>query len=116
MNKTFLRKIMDLLLDQKSEILKQAAREVDIDTEGDEIDEIQGNMLIEMTNQLNTRNTAKLSQIEAALKRVEDGTYGKCQDCEEAIAEKRLLHNPHFQTCVVCAEEREREEKQRKRF
>lgn len=116
MNKTFLRKIWCLLHDQKSEILKQSARPIDIDTEGDEIDEIQGIMLIEMTNQLNTRNTAKLSQIEAALKRVEDGTYGKCQDCEEAIAEKRLLHNPHFQTCVVCAEEREREEKQRKRF
>ena len=116
MNKTFLRKIMDLLLDQKNEILKQAAREVDVDTEGDEIDEIQGNMLIEMTNQLNIRNSAKLSQIEAALKRIEEDKYGKCQDCDDPIPEKRLLSNPYFQTCVTCAEEREREEKQRKRF
>jgi RNA polymerase-binding transcription factor len=116
MNKTFLQKITDLLLDQKSEILKQAAREINIDTEGDEIDEIQGNMLIEMTNQLNIRNSAKLTQIEAALKRIEDGTYGKCLECDEAIPEKRLLSNPHFQSCVTCVEEREREEKQRKRF
>ena len=116
MNKTFLAKIKNLLLEQKSELIKQAAQEVVIDTEGDETDEIQGNILLGITKQLNTRNSAKLAQIEAALKRVEDKTYGLCQDCEEPIPEKRLLHNPHFQTCVACAETREAEEKQRKRF
>jgi DnaK suppressor protein len=116
MNKAFLAKVKGLLLAEKADILKQVEREVDVDTEGDETDEIQGNMLIEMTNQLNTRNSAKLAQIEAALKRIEDKTYGKCLDCEENIPEKRLLHNPHFQTCVSCAEERENEEKTRKRF
>lgn len=116
MNKAFLTKVKELLLAEKREVLKQVDREVDIDTDGDETDEIQGNLLIELTNQLNSRNTAKLAQIEAALKRVEDKTYGKCQDCDEDIPEKRLLNNPHFQTCVSCAEEREAEEKQRKRF
>ena len=116
MNKTFLRKIWCLLHDQKSEILKQSARPIDIDTEGDEIDEVQGNMLIEMTNQINTRNSIKLAQIEAAFNRIDDHSYGVCLECGEAIAEKRLLHNPHFQTCVTCAEKREREAKQRKRL
>lgn len=116
MNKAFLTKVKELLLAEKREVLKQVDREVDIDTDGDETDEIQGNLLIKLTNQLNSRNTTKLAQIEAALKRVEDKTYGKCQDCDEDIPEKRLLNNPHFQTCVSCAEEREAEEKQRKRF
>lgn len=116
MNKTFLAKVKDLLLAEKRAVLGQVERDVDVDTEGDETDEIQGNLLIELTNQLNSRNAAKLAQIEAALKRVEDKTYGKCQDCDELIPEKRLLNNPHFQTCVSCAEEREAEEKQRKRF
>ncbi len=117
MNKTFLKKMKDLLLDQKKELLKQAVgQQIEIDTEGDETDEIQANILIELTNQLNSRNSEKLQQIESALKRIEDKTYGLCQDCEEAIPEKRLLSNPHFQTCVTCAEEREAEEKQRKRF
>lgn len=115
MNRSFLNRMKKLLLAQKHDLLKQAGQDVDIDTDGDETDEIQGNMLIEMTNQLNTRNSAKLAQIEAALKKIEDGSYGLCQDCEEPIAEKRLLHNPYFQTCVSCAEEREAEEK-RKRF
>lgn len=116
MKKAFLTKIKDLLLEQKNEILKQVEQEVVVDTDGDETDEIQGNMLIEMNNQLNTRNSAKLKQIEEALRRITDNTYGLCQDCEEPIPEKRLLHNPHFQTCVPCAEAREAEEKQRKRF
>lgn len=116
MNKTFTQKMKNLLLAEKQEILKKTAdQEADVDTEGDETDEIQANMLIEMSNQLNTRNQAKLVQIDAALKRIEDKTYGICQDCEDPIPEKRLLMNPYFQTCVSCAEEREAEEKQRKR-
>lgn len=103
------------LLAEKRGLLNQTTREVDIDTEGDEIDEIQGNMLIEMQNQLSSRNSIKLAQIEAALKKIDNHTYGLCQDCEDPIPEKRLLANPYFQTCVSCAEEREIEEKQRKR-
>lgn len=117
MNKAFLNKVRAMLLEEKEQLIKQATgQEVDIDTEGDETDEIQGNMLTDMINQLNSRNSARLALIEAALKRIDDGSYGKCQDCEESIPEKRLLANPHFQTCVSCAEEREAEEKQRKRF
>lgn len=113
MTKTFLAKMKALLLSQRQELLKQAGQEVTVDTEGDETDEIQGNMLAEMANQLNTRNAAKLNQIQAALKRLEDKTYGLCLDCEEAIPDKRLLANPYAQLCVSCAEDRENEEKRK---
>ena len=119
MNKNFLKDMKDNLLSQKKEIAAQAARDIDVDTEGDETDEIQGNMLIQLHNQLNIRNSSKLAKIEAALLRINDKTYGLCEDCGESIPEKRLLLNPYFQTCVSCAEEREIQEiqeKQRKRF
>jgi DnaK suppressor protein len=116
MNKTFLTKMKAQLLEQKQEILKQIEQEVSVDTEGDETDEIQANILIELNNQLTSRNSAKLSQIEAALKRIDEKTYGLCTDCEEPIPEKRLLANPYSLTCVSCAEDREAEEKQRKGF
>ncbi len=116
MNKTFIKKVKDLLLAQKKEILAQSVTRVEVDTDGDETDEIQANILIGLNNQLNSRNLEKLNQIDSALKKIEDGTYGLCQDCEDPINEKRLLSNPHFQTCIACAEEREAEEKQRKRF
>jgi len=115
MNKTFLAKMKKQLLAQKDELLKKVVNEIDVDTDGDETDEIQANLLIQVTNQLNIRNAAKLTQIDSALQRIEDKKYGTCVDCEEAIAEKRLLSNPCFLTCIVCAEERENEEKQRKK-
>jgi DnaK suppressor protein len=72
--------------------------------------------MIDLYNRLSTRNQNKLLQIDAALKRVSDNTYGLCQDCEENIPEKRLLSNPYFLTCVACAEERESEDKQRRKI
>lgn len=116
LNKTFLKKTKEKLLIQKDELLGKTARQHDIDTDGDETDEIQGNILIDIQNQLTTRNNTKLLQIEDALKRIEDRSYGVCQDCSESIPEKRLLVNPYFLTCVSCAEEREAEDKQRRRF
>lgn len=114
-SKKFFTKMKESLLLQKKEIASAVYQPRDIDTDGDETDSIQANMLIELGNQLNTRNSAKISQINGALQRIEDQTYGLCEECGEQIPEKRLLANPHFLTCVSCAEEREAEEKQRKR-
>lgn len=117
LNKSFMKKMKESLLLQKQELLAKSTlvQEQDIDTDGDEIDEIQGNMLIELNNKLNSRNNVKLIQIDDALSRLDNNTYGICEDCEEGIPEKRLLANPYFLICVSCAEDREAEEKQRKR-
>ncbi len=116
LSKTFLKKTKEKLLLQREELIGKSVQKHDIDTEGDETDEIQANILIDLQNQLQTRNSTKLSQIEDALKRIEDKSYGICIDCDEHIPEKRLLANPYFLTCIACAEEREAESKQRKRF
>lgn len=117
LKRTFIKKIEQSLVEQKRKLITKTSEEqnVEIDTDGDEFDEIQGNLLIEMRNQLNTRNAQKILQIDEALKRIEDMTYGLCQDCGEDIPEKRLMFNPYVATCVDCAEDRELEEKQRKR-
>lgn len=115
-SKTFLKKIKEQLLSQRLELEDKSIQRPDIDTDGDETDEIQGNIMIDLHNQLNTRNQVKLNQIDAALKRCSENTYGMCQDCDEKIPEKRLLANPYFLICVACAEEREAEEKQRKKI
>lgn len=114
LKKTFIRKIKEQLLTQRKELTNKSIRSngIDIiDIDGDETDEIQGNMLIELNNQLYTRNNSKLSQIDSALQRIEEKTYGLCEDCGEDIPDKRLLINPHFLTCVSCAEGREENKK-----
>lgn len=42
--------------------------------------------------------------INKALKAIEDGTYGKCFDCGNPIAEKRLLLYPNATRCITCQE------------
>jgi RNA polymerase-binding protein DksA len=44
-----------------------------------------------------------LAEVDAALERVEDGTYGVCESCGEAIAPARLEARPVARTCIRCA-------------
>ncbi|HEY7017192.1 MAG TPA: TraR/DksA C4-type zinc finger protein [Gaiellaceae bacterium] len=43
-----------------------------------------------------------LSEIDAALKRIEDGTYGTCVNCGEPIAQERLEALPWATLCIDC--------------
>ncbi len=58
------------------------------------------------------RELLKLRRIDMALEKVEDGTYGHCEDCDEEIGMKRLENQPWAELCIVHAEEKEREESQ----
>jgi DnaK suppressor protein len=52
------------------------------------------------------RAAAMLKRIEAALRRMEEGDYGFCLDCDEAINPRRLEYDPATPLCVTCAEKR----------
>lgn len=47
--------------------------------------------------------TAEIREIERALRRVADGTYGSCTECGDAIAEQRLKALPFAGLCIECA-------------
>ena len=47
-----------------------------------------------------------LSEITAAIRRLDDGTYGACERCAHAIAPARLEARPTARTCVTCAARR----------
>lgn len=44
-----------------------------------------------------------LDAIDAALRRVADGTYGRCESCGQPIAAERLAARPTATRCVACA-------------
>jgi DnaK suppressor protein len=54
-----------------------------------------------------TRDIAELSAVEAALARVEDGSYGTCVDCAEPIGWPRLNAQPTAERCIACQEKLE---------
>jgi DnaK suppressor protein len=62
------------------------------ENEGDEVLEDLGNAAL-----------TEIAQIESALDRVADGTYGDCVTCGEAIPPARLEAVPHAAQCIKCA-------------
>jgi len=55
---------------------------------------------------LNRNNLEKtlLREVEEAVMRVQEGTYGICQECDEPISAKRLQALPWAKFCVRCQE------------
>ena len=51
-----------------------------------------------------------LDQVEGALLRVQEGTYGICEDCGEPIAPERLEVLPFTPCCVQCSRQREQQQ------
>lgn len=52
-----------------------------------------------------------LNLIDAALKKIEEGTYGNCENCEKPISQKRLLALPYAPLCIKCQEIEEKKKR-----
>ncbi|MBU8933872.1 MAG: TraR/DksA C4-type zinc finger protein [candidate division Zixibacteria bacterium] len=63
-----------------------------------------------------SRSGRLIYHIDQALRRIEDGTYGKCATCGENISKNRLDAVPHARMCIECksAEEKSRPVRKRK--
>jgi DnaK suppressor protein len=57
--------------------------------------------------QKNSFDTSLLRDIDEALKRLRDGSYGTCQDCGMQMSKKRLEAIPWARYCVSCQERRQ---------
>ncbi|MBW2274655.1 MAG: TraR/DksA family transcriptional regulator [Deltaproteobacteria bacterium] len=58
----------------------------------------------EVLESLDTQGRNELDHIERALRRMESGVYGVCEQCEEEIPVGRLRALPFTTTCVDCAD------------
>ena len=57
------------------------------------------------------RQIKLISKIDAALKRIQDGTYGFCIETGEPIGLKRLMARPVATLCIAAQEKHEKNEK-----
>jgi len=58
----------------------------------------------EVLNSLNDEAKAQVMQIDQALLRIEDGTFGRCSKCNTEINPQRLAAVPYATMCIECAE------------
>jgi RNA polymerase-binding protein DksA len=55
------------------------------------------------TAALLTRALERITEIDAAIGRLDDGTYGTCTRCGHPVGEDRLAARPTAATCIRCA-------------
>jgi DnaK suppressor protein len=65
--------------------------------------ELQNN---EVIDELDRIERAELIKIDNAIKRIHNGTYGKCIKCGNQIQEKRLKAIPYANICIICANDK----------
>jgi len=58
----------------------------------------------EVLNSLDNEAKATVMEINKALLRIENNTYGRCTECGEPINEQRLAITPYSSMCVSCTE------------
>lgn len=98
------------LLEMKQELLRlaetgdEAAAVVELDQTKvgrlSRMDAMQAQAMAQASVQ---RRDMMLRQIDAALKRIDDGEYGYCRDCGEPIDPRRLEVDPTALLCIACA-------------
>lgn len=65
----------------------------------------------EIAAYLTTQETQILIKIDKALRKIEEGIYGKCERCNKNIEEKRLEAIPYTEFCIDCQKELESQRK-----
>ena len=61
----------------------------------------------EFTLSMMENEESTLEAVELALERIEDRSYGSCEDCGKAIKKTRLKAIPYTPLCIGCASKRE---------
>lgn len=75
-----------------------------VDSSADVLDQIQRTSEREIAIGNLERESERLHEVRAALRRIDLGTYGICLDCNEEISINRLAALPWTASCLVCRE------------
>jgi DnaK suppressor protein len=101
------------------EILERKANELDrvlrnrdgiaIEKSADQMDEIQYASERYLAIRNVDRDSSLLRQVKAALRRIHDGNFGICIECQSAISSRRLAAVPWASRCIQCQETADRD-------
>lgn len=117
MSKDELEAFRTQLTEKRDEIVRRAQQtlqedmRLDSDDLPDEMDLASSEYLQAFTFRLRGREKNLLDKIQRALERIDGGTFGICEECDEMISTKRLQARPETTLCIRCKEEQERVER-----
>ncbi|MDD1750946.1 MAG: histone H1-like repetitive region-containing protein [Methanothrix sp.] len=109
LKKSLLRKREIILKEAKDEIARYISGENKqlVDTANDDGDWAQVDISEDLSLQRLSAHRKLLHDIDEAVRKIGEGTYGICEECGEEISDKRLLVIPTATLCVDCQEQKE---------
>jgi RNA polymerase-binding transcription factor len=112
MTKSEINKFKMMLATKQTELSPHLRKRdgITIEKTPDALDEVQLAAAREMTTRTLERESKILRDVRAALDRIEESTYGVCENCEEEIDLKRLNAVPWAALCIACQEQNERDD------
>ncbi len=117
MKKSELKRFRTILEEKREAVVRRARETMDQDMTldaselPDEMDLASSEYMQSFTFRLRGRERVFLQKIEKALKKLDEGVFGVCEDCEEPISVKRLEARPETELCIRCKEDQERMER-----
>jgi len=108
----------EILERKKAELVQVVRRRDDIAIEksADQMDEIQYASERDLAIRNVDRDSTLLRDVKAALRRIRDGSFGTCIECESAINSKRLAAVPWAPRCIQCQDAADRDGRERTDF
>jgi DnaK suppressor protein len=83
---------------------QQEGRGIRTEETKDEGDRANASESKELAHARNAQARRTLLEIEAALRRINDGSFGECMNCGQEIGGKRLEAVPWVRCCITCQE------------
>jgi DnaK suppressor protein len=107
--KAYFKKLLHQRLDEVSEAANGIAGGLTTpaDQSPDPIDRASTESQTGLALRIRERERVLTRKIERALSKLEDGTFGTCEECGEEISEKRLQARPVATLCINCKEKEE---------
>jgi DnaK suppressor protein len=84
--------------------MEESMRTMDADRDIERMDRIQEEAAEVTLTALDEQGRREMEAIQAALARIDAGTYGICETCGETISAARLTARPTARRCVACQE------------
>jgi DnaK suppressor protein len=109
LRKTLLQKRAEIIKEVRTEISKYIKGETRqlVDTALDDGDWATVDLSEDISLRHLSAHREDIRKIDESLRKIKEGTYGKCEDCGEEISEERLKVMPFAIYCVDCQEKRE---------
>ncbi len=116
LSKSQIEDFRNVLVEKRDRLISEAKRTldsemiIDPDDRMDEVDQASSEYMQAFSFRLRGRERFLMDKIEHALRKIDEGIYGACEECEDPISLKRLHARPEAQLCIQCKEAQEKEE------